>query len=146
MTDSSSVEGLEHWLTLGGFVFVGVTSLLAWASGSREGAHIAAAQDKEAATSCVAASVGGAAGAGIIDLTAYRAVVEGLESVNKRLGSIDAKMARLVELGENQDEREAREQQHRDLRDMMQEMIDGLKEEIRQGEQRRSARKALPGA
>ena len=70
----------------------------------------------------------------------------GPADINAHLSSIDIKTGRLVVLGESQDEREIRDAQHRDLKDMVQEMIDRLKEEIRMGEQRRAARKALPSA
>lgn len=70
----------------------------------------------------------------------------GLDDIDAHLSSIDIKMGRLMVLGESQDKREIRDAQHRDLKDMVQEMIHGLKEEIRMGEQRRAARKALPSA
>lgn len=110
MTDSSGVEGLEHFLAVGGLIFTGVVGLLAWASGSKEGKSIVAETDRASTVSATAAAVGGAAGAGLIDLSAYRAVIEGLEAIQGRLDRLvpmDTKLARLVELGENQDERES---------------------------------------
>lgn len=144
MTDSPSVEGIEHFFAVGGLIFAGVAGLLAWASGSREGKHISAEIDRQNTVSATAAAVGGATGAGLIDLQAYRAVIDGMEAIRVRLDAMDAKLARIVELEENQDEREERVRQHRgimdEFRSEMRVLADELRADMIRGDERRAIR------
>ena len=124
MTDTS---GVEHLITIGGAIVTGTLALLAWASGDKEGREIAGAAAREAASG----SVRDAVGSGMIDREAYRAVVEGIEGMGRRLDAIDGKVARLVMLGESGEDRDRREEERQGLRDAMVDLAASLREEMR---------------
>lgn len=124
MTDSS---GVEHAITVGGAIVTGTLALLAWASGDKEGRALAGAAAREAAP----AAVRDAVGSGMIDREAYRALVEGIEAMGRRLDGIDGKVARLVALGETGAERSRREEERQGLRDAMVDLAASLREEMR---------------
>ena len=124
MTDTS---GVEHVVAVGGAIVTGTLALLAWASGDKEGRAIAGAAARDAA----GGTVRNAVGSGIIDREAYRAVVDGIEAMGRRLDSIDGKVGRLVALGETGEERERREEDRQGLRDAMVDLAASLREEMR---------------
>lgn len=124
MTDTS---GAEHVIAVGGAVITGTLALLAWASGDKEGREIAGAAARDAASG----SVRDAVGSGMIDREAYRAVVEGIEAMGRRLDAIDGKVGRLVSLGEGSAERSRREEERQGLRDAMVDLAASLREEMR---------------
>ena len=124
MTDTS---GVEHVVAVGGAIVTGTLALLAWASGDKEGRAIAGAVARDAASGAVRDAVG----SGMIDREAYRALVEGIEAMGRRLDSIDGKVARLVALGETGEERERREEDRQGLRDAMVDLAASLREEMR---------------
>ncbi len=124
MTDTS---GVEHVVAVGGAIVTGTLALLAWASGDKEGRAIAGAAARDAAGGAVRDAVG----SGIIDREAYRAVVDGIEAMGRRLDSIDGKVGRLVALGETGEERERREEDRQGLRDAMVDLAASLREEMR---------------
>ena len=124
MTDTS---GAEHVIAIGGAIVTGTLALLAWASGDKEGRKLAGDAAREAAFG----SVRDAVGSGIIDREAYRALVEGIEAMGRRLDSIDGKVGRLVALGESGEERDRREEERQGLRDAMVDLAASLREEMR---------------
>lgn len=124
MTDTS---GVEHVVAVGGAIVTGTLALLAWASGDKEGRQIAG----DAARDAASGSVRDAVGSGIIDREAYRALVDGIEAMTKRLDALDGKVARLVTLGEGGAERGRREEERQGLRDAMVDLAASLREEMR---------------
>ena len=124
MTD---ISGVEHVIAVGGAVVTGTLALLAWASGDKEGRSIADGAARDSA----AASGRDAVGSGIIDREAYRAVVEGIDAMGRRLDSIDGKVARLVVLGESGEDRGRREEDRQGLRDAIVDLAASLREEMR---------------
>ena len=58
-------------------------------------------------------------------------MVEGIEAMDRRLDSIDGKVARLGALGEGSEERGRREEERQGLRDAMVDLAASLREEMR---------------
>ena len=114
-------------MAIGGAIVTGTLALLAWASGDKEGRRIA----DDVAQVATAGSVREAVGAGMIDREAYHAVVEGIEAMGRRLDAIDAKVARVVVIGESGEERGRREEERQSLRDAMIDLAASLREEMR---------------